>query len=215
MQVAAANLWTLNPRQLKSILQCLQYQPDVIVLPELNRSHIANAEKLVAIKGYSLIHTPVHRSMSLGVASRISTTNSEVINHGPFVSRPQIKLQLKNGIIFWGIHLDASLSLYRYRKRRKQLSLLAKLINQPQAPTVLAGDFNSYFSEAIFQDFLREIGHQQYLKPRERLHTWPSVLPLFKIDHILCNQSLKVIKLKQGDFNGSDHLPIHACVKFR
>lgn len=215
MQVVAANLWNLNPRQLTAIHRCLQYEADVVVLPELKRSHIADAEKLLADKGYTLIHAPVHRNMSLGIASRIPTTNIEAINKKPFIGRPQIKLQLKNGIIFWGIHLDAPISLYRHRQRREQLFFLAQIIKQSQAPTVLAGDFNSYFSESIFQSFLREIGHQQYLKPRERLHTWPSVFPLFKIDHILCNQSLKVIKLKRGEFNGSDHLPIHACVKFR
>ncbi|NEQ54532.1 MAG: endonuclease/exonuclease/phosphatase family protein, partial [Leptolyngbya sp. SIO3F4] len=95
MQVAAANLWTLNPRQLKAIHQCLQYEPDVVVLPELKRSQTANAEKLLADQGYTLIHTPVHRSMSLGIASRIPTTSSEVINLEPFVGRPQIKLQAR------------------------------------------------------------------------------------------------------------------------
>ena len=215
MQVVAANLWDINPMQLKAIRQCLKYEPDIVVLPELRLSCISAAEKLFASKGYTLTHTRVHRIMSLGVASRIPASRSEVIDQGPFARRPQLKLQLENGINFFGIHLDAPLSPRRCRRRRQQLSLLAKLITQSQVPTALAGDFNSYFNESIFQAFLTQIGGLQSDGSRQRPHTWPSVLPLFQIDHILCSQQLKATQLQQGHFNGSDHLPIYACVNFR
>ena len=201
--------------QLKAIRQCLKYDPDIAVLPELQNHSIPAAEKLFANKGYTLTHTRVRRDMSLGVASRIPASRSEVIDQGPFARRPQLKLQLENGITFFGIHLDAPVSPGRYRRRRQQLSLLAKQIAQSQSPIALAGDFNSYFNEAIFQAFLTQIGGLQSDGSRQRLHTWPSVLPLFQIDHILCSQQLKVTRLQKGQFNGSDHLPIYACVNFR
>ena len=201
--------------QLKAIRQCLKYEPDIIVLPELRHSCIPAAAKLFASKGYILTYTRVRRIKSLGVASRIPASRSEVINQGPFAHRPQLKLQLENGITFLGIHLDAPLSPHRYRLRRRQLSQLAQLITQAKVPTALAGDFNSYFNESIFQAFLTQIGSPHYDGLRQRPHTWPSVLPLFQIDHILCSQQLKVTQLQQGHFNGSDHLPIYACVNFR
>ena len=215
MQIVAANLWVINPMQLKAIRQCLKYEPDIVVLPELRQRCIPAAEKLFTNKGYILTHIPVRRLMSLGVASRIPASRREIINQGPFASRPQIKLQLENGITFLGIHLDAPVTPHRYRRRQQQLSLLAKLITQSQCPITLAGDFNSYFNESIFQAFLTQIGDLQYADPQQRPHTWPSVLPLFQIDHILCSHQLEATQLKQGHFNGSDHLPVYADVNFR
>ena len=215
MQIVAANLWDINPMQLQAICKCLKYDPDIVVLPELRNSCIPAAEKLFASKKYILTHTRADRIMSLGVASRIPASRSEVIDHGPFTRRPQLKLQLENGITFFGIHLDAPVSPCRYWRRQQQLSLLARFIIQSQDPVALAGDFNSYFSESIFQAFLTQIGDLEYDGSRQRPHTWPSLLPLFQIDHILCSQQLKVTQLQPGQFNGSDHLPIYACVNFR
>ncbi len=201
--------------QLEAIRKCLKYEPDIIVLSELQNSCIPAAEKLFASEGYTLTHTRARRLMSLGVASRIPASHSEVLNQGPFNRRPQLKLQLENGITFFGIHLDAPLSPRRYKRRQQQLSLLAKFITHSQAPVALAGDFNSYFHESIFQAFMTQIGGQQHDEPQQRPHTWPSLLPLFQIDHILCSQQLRVTQLQRGNFNGSDHLLIYACVNFR
>ena len=214
MHVVAANLWNINPKQLNAIQQCLAYDPDIIVLPELRNSCISAAEKLLLSQGYDLACVRVHKIMSLGVASRIPTLHREIIDQGDFSGRPQLKLRLENGMTFFGIHLDAPVSPYRCRRRQRQLSLLAKFIDQTQEPVVLAGDFNTYFNESIFQRFLAEINSLPQDAPL-RLRTWPAILPIFQIDHILCNQSLKVSELQKGKFNGSDHLPIHARVSFK
>lgn len=217
MKIVAANLWNLNPRQLNAMGQCLGYDPDIMVLPELHNRCLSAAKHLFHTEGYTLTHVRIHRMMSLAIASRIPFSHSEVMDQGPFTGRPQLKLHLENGIIVLGIHLDAPVSPHRYRKRRQQFSYLTEVITQSPDPIVLAGDFNSYFSESVFQTFLTQIDSLQrdcaiqHGVP-QRLHTWPSILPLFQIDHILCSQQLNVTQLNQGRFNGSDHLPIYGCV---
>ncbi|NEO87965.1 MAG: endonuclease/exonuclease/phosphatase family protein [Spirulina sp. SIO3F2] len=215
IQIVAANLWNLNPRQLKAMRQCLEYEPDIVVLPELHNKCISDAKKLFLTHRYTLIHVRIHRMMSLGIASRIPWSHSTIMDQEAFAGRPQLKLHLENDITFLGIHLDAPVSPHRYRKRRQQLSLLADCINQSQNPVVLAGDFNTYFSESIFQTFLTQIDSRQCYSSVQRPCTWPSFLPLFQIDHILCSQQLKVTQLQQGYFNGSDHLPIYGCIDLR
>ena len=59
MQIVVANLWNINPMQLKAICQCLKYDLDIIVLPELLNSCIPAAERLFASKGYTLTHVRV------------------------------------------------------------------------------------------------------------------------------------------------------------
>lgn len=215
MKIVAANLWNLNPNQLTAMGQCLEYDPDIVVLPEVHNKCVVEAEQFFLSQGYTLWHARVHRVISLGVASRIPIDHSEIINQGIFAHRPQLKLHLENGMTFIGIHLEAPVSLRRYRQRRRQLSALADLINQGQRPTVLAGDFNTYFTESVFQTFLARIHSEQRRRPGNRLHTWPSILPLFQIDHILCSQQLTLTQLQRGAFNGSDHLPIYGTVDLR
>ncbi len=212
MQIIAANLWNLNPRQQKAIVHCLHYAPDLVVLPELRNDCIVDAEKLFLSEGYTFFHIRVNRVMSLGIASLIAVNHSEVIDQDPFSGRPQYKLQLNNGITFLGIHLDAPVSPHRYRRRQRQLSFLAEFIKQSETPVILAGDFNTYFSESIFQRFMALIDSPQSHSSIQRPLTWPSVFPLFQIDHILCSQHLKLTQLQKGHFNGSDHLPIYGCV---
>ncbi|MEM9807283.1 MAG: endonuclease/exonuclease/phosphatase family protein [Cyanobacteria bacterium P01_D01_bin.56] len=212
MKIVAANLWNLNPRKLKAIHQCLEYNPDIVVLPELHNKYVSPTEQLFQNEGYTLIYAHVNRTISLGVASRIPHNHSEIITHGVFAGRPQVQLNLENGITFLGIHLDAPVSPRRYRRRQQQLSLLTDFINQSQDPIILAGDFNTYFSEPVFQTFLTQIDSLQRYGSKQRPHTWPCILPLFQIDHILCSPPLKVTQLQQGNFNGSDHLPIYGCV---
>lgn len=215
MRVATANLWNLNPKQLNAIRQCLDHDADVVVLPELHNKYLPDATELLREVGYDLLHVYVNRTISLGVASRIPLSQSDVLNQAPFNHRPQLKLLLENGITIFGIHLDAPVSPHRCHKRRQQLSALAKLVNQSQTPVVLAGDFNTYFSETIFQEFLTQINHQDCYESVQRPLTWPVIFPLFQIDHVLCSQSLKVTQLQSGVFNGSDHLPVYGCINWR
>ena len=209
MFIASANLWNVNPFQFRAMQKCLAADPDVVVLPELRNSCVEAARSLFASAGYQFVCHRVHGLMSIAMASRVAIAQHEVICTGPFRNRPQIKLTLASGITVWGIHLDAPLSLGRYALRQKQLPYLAKLVASERKPAVLAGDFNAYRSERIFQMFCAEIGDRT---SRSSVLTWPSIYPCFQIDHILCTPSLRVSELRAQQSNGSDHLPIIGSV---
>ncbi|MEM9907690.1 MAG: endonuclease/exonuclease/phosphatase family protein [Cyanobacteria bacterium P01_D01_bin.44] len=210
MLIVSANLWCFNPARVRAIRQCLKLAPEIIVLLELQPDLLQTAEQILTDDGFTLTHTRTNDKMLLGIASRAALHHHEVIDDGSFAGRPQLKLQLETGLTFFGIHLMAPVTPRKHSERQKQLRSLAPIIAQTQGPVALAGDFNTYFSEPIFQQFLQQSGCSHSSGVIQQPRSWPSLLPLFKIDHILCNQHLQITQSRSGRFNGSDHLPIMA-----
>lgn len=82
--------------------------------------------------------------------------------------------------------------------------------------TVLCGDFNAMPRSLVYQKLTRSLRDAQLLVPHKRaaLATFPSLLPIMRIDHVLVSEQLSVRSC--GVVRGwqarmaSDHLPIVA-----
>ena len=127
-------------------------------------------------------------------------------------SRPQIRVQLSSGVIVFGIHTMAPITPGKYSQRNKQLEKLASLIRNEPNPVVGAGDFNTHSHETAFKRFLGSTGCFRGRVTGSGNKTWPSILPLFRIDHIVCSQHFRIDCFESGKFIWSDHLPIIANI---
>jgi endonuclease/exonuclease/phosphatase family metal-dependent hydrolase len=82
-------------------------------------------------------------------------------------------------------------------------------------PTVLCGDFNSGPRSAVYRQLTRELGDAQRLAPgHEPRRTFPSLVPLMRIDHLLVSPDLRVRACRVAAGLrariASDHLPLIA-----
>lgn len=82
--------------------------------------------------------------------------------------------------------------------------------------TVLCGDFNALPRSLVYQKLTRSLRDAQLLVPHKRaaLATFPSLLPIMRIDHVLVSEQLAVREchVERGwqARMASDHLPIVA-----
>ncbi len=190
----------------------MDFAPDLIVLAELKPRLLKPAEHLFVKHGFTLVQAQTNQQMTLCVLSRTAVKSSEVLAQGVFASRPQIRVQLSSGVIVFGIHAMAPITPEKYSQRNEQLEKLASLIRNEPNPVVAAGDFNTHSRETAFKRFLGSAGCFRGRATGSVSRTWPSILPLFGIDHIVCNQHFRINCFESGKFIWSDHLPIIANI---
>lgn len=212
MRIVSANLWCFNPSQLSAIQRLLDFAPDLIVLAELKPRLLKPAEHLFVKHGFTLVQAQTNQQMTLCVLSRTAVQSSEILAQGVFASRPQIRVQLSSGVIVFGIHTMAPITPWKYLQRNKQLEKLASLIRNEPNPVVAAGDFNIHSGETAFKRFLGSAGGSHGRATGSGNRTWPSILPLFGIDHIVCSQHFRINCFESGKFIWSDHLPVIANI---
>lgn len=98
------------------------------------------------------------------------------------------------------------LSIY---ERRAQTQVLMALANDPQMTTVIMGDFNDWFWPGSVRSVLSRV-----LPARTRFRTFPSRLPLLRLDRIYCrpNSAFVACFTDRAARLYSDHLPVIADI---
>ncbi len=81
---------------------------------------------------------------------------------------------------------------------------LQSLLQDIEAPVVLMGDMNMWGPplSMMLPGWTRAV----------RGRTWPAWRPLFQIDHVLVNRSVRVVDSSVLAVEGSDHLPVRATL---
>lgn len=105
------------------------------------------------------------------------------------------------------LHPLAPVSPKFLQERNESLQALAKLDLPQDKPLVIAGDFNT----VSWQQPLKAFNKQNAVG---KWPTFPSILPLVPIDHILLPHSATVHYSRPVYVNGSDHLAVLADFSF-
>lgn len=107
------------------------------------------------------------------------------------------------------VHVFASHFGLTFGERRKQAEALAQLAKASPHPVVALGDFNDWTRHGAVQKTLNGI-----FPVLTRHRTWPSFLPLMRLDRVFCRPAEAFIE-SRTDPEGrrfSDHLPIIADI---
>lgn len=209
MDLIVANLFCFNPWQRAAIQQLLAATANLLILPEVRPAYLDWLRTAAHNAGYTLVAAPTNHQMTLCLLSRLPIAHSRLIDQESFAGRPQLRVELTTGVVVFGIHLMAPITPGKYQERNAQLLQLATLLRREAQPAIAAGDFNTMPKEQIFQPLLR-IAPQAMARPEARPKSWPSLLPLASLDHVIHNQHVRLEQLTHGRFNGSDHLPLRA-----
>lgn len=96
------------------------------------------------------------------------------------------------------------------RERRAQAAKLAALASEGEGPCVMMGDFNDWFAFGRVRRSLKRV-----LPARTMERTFPSLLPLLRLDRIYCRAPARLVAswTGRGAAIASDHLPIIADIE--
>jgi hypothetical protein len=155
--------------------------------------------------------SPGPGELSIGVLTTLPVTDYEVIELGvaPADTVPRfaqvVTLELAGGtsVRVVNTHLTHRLTS-PLQLRRLQQRLRADARQSARIPTIIAGDLNMPRPLA---------GMSITYAATVRGKTWPATRPLIQLDHILVDQSFKVIESAVLPPAGSDHLPIRARLR--
>ena len=83
-----------------------------------------------------------------------------------------------------------------------------------KAPAILLGDFNATAASLVYRTLTRQLTDARHLspKPRSPTSTFPSAMPVLRIDHVFVTDQIKVTNVR-APYNpavrlASDHCPL-------
>jgi endonuclease/exonuclease/phosphatase (EEP) superfamily protein YafD len=189
----------------------LEYDPDVLVLEEVN---VRWLEKLAGcLIGYPHSETrPRPDNFGIALYSRLPLRGCEVLEVGG-AGIPSIRARIISAAGEFTVIATHPLRPggAEYTERRNaHLAALPDLVRSCSAPVVLVGDLNTTPWSYHFRRLVRDSGLRDSSRGRGVQPTWPADLwPLrIPLDHCLHSPEIDVVNKEIGPSVGSDHLPV-------
>jgi endonuclease/exonuclease/phosphatase (EEP) superfamily protein YafD len=209
-RIVTANVRYTNPTPAAIARELLDYDADVIIIQELTPRSWRAVRAAGLLDAYPY-HVEEVRTDAGGIAllSRLELRDPTIAHSyaWPFVlARVDVG---GRSISLIGVHIAGPGFFTRHRRHQERIE---RLLRNTAPSRVLAGDFNSTpFNAWISQ--LRDLGLRDAHETRGRAHvtTWPNgehVLPPVLVDHVVLDDSLVPLRVREGTGRGSDHRPV-------
>jgi endonuclease/exonuclease/phosphatase family metal-dependent hydrolase len=182
-------------------------QADLVVLEEVT---IATAQAIAQWKDYPhQLVTPEEGPFGLAVLSRHPMTDTvalesleQPLRYRAFVSWQQRRVGIS------AIHPMPPIDSLYHVRRAQMLEEEARWARSAASPSIVAGDLNA----SPWSSTLRAIAPAGLRRATGLQPTWPGMLPVIPIDHILTNEVWQVVTSGVGPDIGSDHRPVFALL---
>lgn len=215
LRVVTANLYVLNemPEQAGRVLRALR--PDVLVVPELDVDGLEGLRAAGLLDDLPFVMAPFDgRAETVGLLSRFPLRDQEVRRSGGrALPRATVAVGGRD-LRLVGHHPFPPVHGFE-RLWRESLSDLRRDVEATDLPVVVAGDLNADRDHAVFRRLL-DVGLRDAHDERGRglVRTWPAVLPLLHLDHVLVRDGtaagIGVADVSEERIPGSDHLAVVA-----
>ncbi len=214
LRAACANILTANGEHQKIIDMAVKYDPDFIILIEVNKKW---AEAMKALeKDYPyVVLEPSEDNFGMAFYSRIKPVTAEIILAGA-LPVPFLKAKFAAGekeFTLYAAHPLPPLGNNYLKLRNGQLESMAAIIAREGGRALLMGDLNVTPWSPYFKDFKTAAGLENSSEGRGLNASWPAQMPAplrIPIDYCMNSKDVKVVKVFTGQFNGSDHFPVIA-----
>lgn len=198
-----------DPRRVARVLE--EYDPDIIVLKEVNARWIADLAGATKSYPHSLSE-PRGDNFGIALYSKLPFTRSEIAYIGD-AQVPSVIVEIQTGgakFTVVGTHPLPPAGRRRSRWRNDQLAEVADHIAGMNTPVLLLGDLNTTPWNHHFKRLLRRAGLVNGSQGRGVQGTWPthSLLLRIPIDHCLHSPEIRVVGKIIGPDVGSDHFPV-------
>lgn len=205
-----------NSEELAALIK--DQHPDLLILVETSEALHSKLTKLGALEelGYRTALAPAGGARDTVIFSKNPMTeiDSGLSNRDTgWYSMPTVQVEVdQRQVLVTGVHVYPPIN--DAQKWRQGLSAIGAWVSRhPQAPMILAGDFNSTSGHRLYRDAIAGFTEASGLRPTA---TWPQGLlpfPLIEIDHIL-GRGMTFTKTGTTPIEGSDHLAVHATARF-
>ena len=194
-------------------------EPDVIALQEVDsrRGTSAHAHPFVHLRRMLGEHAVEAKSITGAdgeygqiMLSRWPLTNIHIHDISVSGREPRRAIQADVQSAQGPLRIIATHLGLTFRERRGQVAALTAIAAAPDHPTVMLGDFNDWIWRGSVQSAIRRV-----LPSRTWHRTFPSFLPLIRLDRIYCRPGDAMVQSwTDRDTEGaSDHLPVFADIK--
>ncbi len=206
--ILQSNMLFLN-RNIDGLMGAIEnHTPDIIVIAEANRGHVAYLRDIMRHYPYQA-STPREHSFGMAIASRIPLT--AITEH--YFATPRIvaysaTLQL-DGQDVTLLALHPANPLKNIALRDAELDAAGAWIAQQRTPVIVTGDFNITPYAQAYKDLIRATGLHNARTGRGLHGTFHSRLPAITrlpIDHTLYSAELAVADYKTIPVIHTDHL---------
>lgn len=214
IKLMSYNLLGTNRQYAKAVDQVRKHDPDVLILLEFANEWNVAMSSLHETYPYRIEQPRWH---GFGIALYSKTPLRDVRVEAIAKNRtdnPLIQATVDVGgrpLRFAGVHLLSPMTARRFEIRNEQMADVARLLNQSDVPTVLAGDFNCVpwsshlvrlTGDAGLRDSRQGFGYQASWSAERRWLRIP-------IDHALVSDRVLVHRRWIGEQSGgSDHYPL-------
>ena len=184
---------------------------DLLVLQEFTPEHLADithAGLLIDYPHQILDATP-------GFHGSAILSKLPIISGGAFdqAGSPMTRADIATAagtVALVNVHPVAPINESQARRWRAQLDLLAQVSMSVSGPLIMAGDFNATKDHRPMQALLSSGMRDAYSDAAGGIGaTWPQwegpVFPVMRLDHVLVNDGITVLRAEVQDNRGSDH----------
>lgn len=204
-------------------------EADIIALQELDvgrkRTGGADQAQIIAshLKLVSHFHPAYHLAEEQYGDAILTALPSRLVKAGPLPSIGEPRGAIWVSVDVGGVELQVINTHFGLRRRERARQAATIMgpgwLGSPECrkgPCVLLGDFNAVPASAVYRSFarkLRDVQSGEGVRPRR---TFPSRLPLLRLDHIFAGPGVTAVDATvRSDLltrTASDHLPLIATV---
>ncbi len=187
-----------------------RHRPDVVVIEEFRRHHMALAARLRAAYPNQIICLS-RPDCGIAIVSRYPLEGRRVIGGQTLAALQATAVIGDSDLTLVGAHMSRPFS---GRHQRSQFRLLTKAVDALPPNAVVVGDFNSTLWSSNMARYARASG----VCASNMAHsTWPQWLGPFgvPIDHVFLKHGVKLLSLDTVSRTGSDHRGIVATLSMR
>lgn len=205
-------------------------KPDIVALQELDvgrlrTNHVDQAHEIAQrLKMAFHFHAAMQVEEELYGDAILTTYPEHLVQVGPLPGYGRIPQLEPRGALWIAVEIDGkSVQIINThlglvpREQQAQAACLAgpSWLSHPRCtgPTILLGDFNATASSVVYRTLVARLQNARHLSPRRTpTATFPSALPVVRIDHVFVSPEILVTDLS-APFNpltraASDHLPL-------
>lgn len=208
------NVFQENKNVSRLLKQIEEYNPDLILLVEVDRHWDARLEMLHQKYPHRILN-PLENTYGMSLYSRLELKNESVnylIEEGVPSIETLVKLRSGNFIKLFGLHPEPPVPTENPRstERDAEILMVAKKVEHLDKPVIVAGDLNDVAWSYTTELFMKVSGLLDPRRGRGFFNTFHAKYPLLRwpLDHVFCSKHFCLVELKRLPNMGSDHYPI-------
>jgi len=211
----------IENRQSGKFLQLVEtIQPDVILLAEPDERWIREIAAIEKSYPHTVLH-PLDNAYGMALYSRLELENPQVnffIEDDIPSIITDVKLKSGHSIHLYGLHPRPPVPTesVRSNERDAELLLVGRMINENDAPTIIAGDLNDVAWSRTTKLFQKISGLLDPRVGRGLYSSFHAHYPIirFPLDHVFHSNHFRLAELRRLPNIGSDHFPIYIALNY-